>query len=435
MQPYSTRRDRLAARLAPGVVVVPTAPEVARNADTGYPYRFDSGFYYLTGFPEPEAVLVMLIGEDGEQRSLLFCRDKNLEREIWDGYRFGPAAAAERFGFAEAHPYEALDEEIVKLLANQPRIHTAFGADAAWDQRVAGWLNAVRAQGRAGLAAPREIVDVRGNIDEMRLFKDEHELALMREAGRINAGAHIRAMRNARPGMPEYAVEAELLHEYYRHGSRFPAYSSIVASGPNACVLHYVENDRVMQDGDLLLIDAGCEYQGYASDITRTFPVNGRFSGPQKAVYQVVLDAHRAAMAHARPGASWNAMHEAAVEVLAQGLIDLKLLSGSLDAVLEQESYRQFYMHRTGHWLGLDVHDAGAYKLDGAWRPLQPGMVFTVEPGLYIRPADNVPAEFEHIGVRIEDDVAITADGHEVLTDACPRTVAQIEALMAERQA
>ncbi|WP_375592047.1 Xaa-Pro aminopeptidase [Chitiniphilus eburneus] len=432
MQPYSIRRERLAARLAPGVVILPTAPEVARNADTTYPYRYDSSFHYLTGFPEPEAVLVMVIGEDGTQQSTLFCRDKNLEREIWDGYRFGPDAAAERFGFAQAHAYEALDSEIVTLLANQPRIHTAFGADAAWDQRVAGWLNAVRAQGRAGVTAPREIIDVRGSIDEMRLFKDEHELDLMREAGRINVGAHIRAMRTARPGMAEYAVEAELLHEFYRHGSRFPAYGSIVASGPNACVLHYVENDRVMQDGDLLLIDAGCEYQGYASDITRTFPVNGKFSGPQRDIYELVLDSHRAAMDYARPGEEWNAMHDAAVKVLAQGLIDLKLLSGSLDGVLEEGNYRQFYMHRTGHWLGLDVHDAGAYKLDGAWRPLEPGMVFTVEPGLYIRPADNVPAEFANIGVRIEDDVAITATGHEVLTEACPRTVAGIEALMAE---
>ncbi|UXY15093.1 Xaa-Pro aminopeptidase [Chitiniphilus purpureus] len=432
MQPYSIRRERLAARLAPGIVILPTAPEVARNADTTYPYRFDSSFHYLTGFAEPEAVLVLLIDGEGHE-AVLFCRDKDLEREIWDGYRHGPAAAAERFGFARAYGYATLDEEMVRLLANQPRIHTLFGVNADWDARIAKWVNAVRAQARAGVSAPGEIHDVRSAIDEMRLFKDEHELGIMREAARINCGAHIRAMLAARPGLPEYAVEAELLHEFYRHGSRFPAYGSIVASGPNACVLHYVENDRVLVDGDLLLIDAGCEYQGYASDITRTFPVNGRFSGPQKAVYELVLAAHAAALAQARPGLPWHAMHDAAVRVLAQGLVDLKLLSGSLDAVLEQESYRQFYMHRTGHWLGMDVHDVGAYKVAGQWRELAPGMVFTVEPGLYIRPAANVPPEFEHIGVRIEDDVAITADGHEVLTDACPRSVAAIEALLAQR--
>ncbi|HSC81747.1 MAG TPA: Xaa-Pro aminopeptidase [Chitinolyticbacter sp.] len=435
ISPFQARRSRLAGTLTPGIVILPTAPELARNADTQFPYRFDSSFYYLTGFTEPEAVLVLLVQEGGEFEAVLFCRDKNLEREIWDGYRHGPQAAREAFGFNRAYSWDDLDTELVKLIANQPRIHTPFGIDAAWDARVAGWLNAVRSQARAGVAAPREIVDVRDAVNELRLFKDEAELDVMRRAGSINAAAHVRAMRATRPGMMEYAVEAELLHDYYRQGSRFPAYTSIVASGPNACVLHYVENNRQMQDGDLLLIDAGCELDGYASDITRTFPVNGRFSGPQKAVYELVLAAHTAAMQQALPGKPWNAMHDAAVAVLAQGLIDLKLLKGSLEEALESESYRQFYMHRTGHWLGLDVHDAGAYKQNGDWRALAPGMVFTVEPGLYIRPADNVPAEFEHIGVRIEDDVVITASGNEVLTDGCPRDVAGIEALMRDGRA
>ncbi|WP_035057820.1 aminopeptidase P N-terminal domain-containing protein [Andreprevotia chitinilytica] len=433
MQPYSSRRARLAGQLQPGVLILPTSPEFARNADTGYPYRFDSSFFYLTGFQEPEAVLAIVIGDTPQ--SLLYCRDKNEEREIWDGYRYGPTKASETFGFDAAASIGELDSQIIELLKNQPRVYFPLGMDASWDARLTGWLNTVRAQSRAGFTAPDEVVDPRGAIAEMRLFKDEHELDVLRQSGRINVEAHKRAMRFATPGTAEYAVEAELLHEYYRNGSRFPAYSSIVASGPNACVLHYIENNRTIRDGDLILIDAGCELGGYASDITRTFPASGKFSGPQKAVYELVLAAHVAAQAEAAPGKPWNNMHDAAVKVLAQGLIDLKLLTGSLDQVLETETYRQFYMHRTGHWLGLDVHDAGAYKLQGEWRTLETGMVFTIEPGLYIRPAANVPAEFEHIGIRIEDDVAITANGNEVLSAGCPRTVAEIEGWIAEARA
>ncbi len=430
-QPFSARRQSLARRLKPGVVIVPTSPEVRRNADSTYPFRFDSSFYYLTAFTEPEAVFVQVIGEDRVE-NLLFCREKDETREIWDGYRYGPAAAAETFGFSAAFPIGELDSRLAEILRNQPRVYFPFGQDAGWDRRLAGWLDAVRAQTRAGVRTPNEIVDIRSTLHEMRLIKDAHEIALLRHAGRINATAHIRAMRAVRPGMVEYEIEAEFLHEFCRHGSRFPAYGSIVASGANACVLHYVENNCRMQDGDLLLIDAGCELDGYASDITRTFPVNGRFSGPQKDVYEIVLAAHQAACELARPGVIWHDIHEAATRVLAQGMLDLGLLQGSLDGVLESGSYTQFYMHRTGHWLGLDVHDVGEYKNGDEWRRLEPGMVFTIEPGFYIRPAANVPRHLENIGVRIEDDVLVTTDGHENLTALCPRTVAEIEAEMAK---
>ncbi|WP_051304998.1 Xaa-Pro aminopeptidase [Chitinilyticum litopenaei] len=427
---HQARRAALASRLGPGIAIVPTTGETARNADSTYPYRFDSGFFYLTGFTEPDALFVQLIGED-KVENILFCRPKDAEREIWDGYRYGPDAARDAFGLDAAYPIDELDERLPQLMANQPAVHFALGADSQWDKRLSGWLNSVRSLVRTGVQAPTRLNDWRGPLGEMRLGKDEHELAVLREAGRINAAAHVRAMRFARPGQMEYELEAEILHDYYRQGSRFPAYSSIVASGPNACVLHYGENNRRMQDGELVLIDAGCELNGYASDITRTFPVNGRFSPAQKAVYEITLAAMQAAFAAAKPGNTWNMPHDAATRVLIEGMRELKLLGGSVDEILETGAYRQFYMHRTGHWMGLDVHDVGDYQSNGAWRELRPGMVFTIEPGFYIRPAENVPKEFEHIGIRIEDDVAITADGHENLTASCPKTVAEIEALMA----
>ncbi|MDR3426015.1 Xaa-Pro aminopeptidase [Silvimonas sp.] len=428
MQPYASRRQQLIDTLAPGVLILPTAPEQTRNADSTYPYRYDSSFYYLSGFQEPESLVALVIGDQAQ--SVLFCRDKDETREIWDGFRYGPAAAKEAFAFDGAFTIDELDTEIVNLLKNQPRVYFALGADAAWDARLTGWLNAVRAQSRTGVTAPTEIIDLGPILAEMRVFKDEHEIASMRRAGQINSEAHKRAMLAAKAGLHEYAVEAELQHEYYRNGSRFPAYTSIVASGPNACVLHYDRNDRLMQEGDLLLIDAGCEIDGYASDITRTFPVNGRFSAPQKAIYELVLAAHAAALDKARPGNRYTDMHNAAVRTLAQGLIDLKFLTGTVDEVIENKTFRQFYMHGTGHWLGLDVHDAGAYKVNGEDRILEAGMVFTIEPGLYIRPADNVPKEYEYIGVRIEDDILLTANGPEILSDDCPRSVEDIEALM-----
>jgi Xaa-Pro aminopeptidase len=420
------RRRRLADALGEGLGVIPTAPERVRNRDTHFPYRFDSHFYYLTGFAEPEAVLVLT----AEGKSILFCRERNEEREIWEGFRHGPDAARERFAFDEAYPIGALDEKILQLLENQPALHYPVGADPEWDARAMRWLNAVRAKGRAGITAPERVQDVRTVVDNMRLVKDAQELNVMRRAARIAAAAHRRAMQATRPGRNEYEIEAELLYEFRRNGAQFPAYSPIVAGGANACVLHYVFNNAPLREGELLLIDAGCELDGYASDITRTFPINGRFSAAQRDVYALVLEAQKAAMDKVRPGNLWNEPHDAAVRVLAQGMVELGLLSGSLDEVLEKETYKRFYMHRTGHWLGLDVHDAGEYRRGAQWRPLEPGMTLTVEPGLYIRAAQDVPERLRDIGIRIEDDVLVTQGACEIITAEAPKGIDDIEALM-----
>ena len=425
---YRRRRLQLAKQMQRGVAVIGTAPEQVRNRDAHYPYRFDSYFHYLTGFPEPEAVLVVTAADS--VRSLLFCRDKDVEREVWDGFRHGPEGAKNGFGFDDAYSIKQLDEMVPRLLADQPAIFCDVGETQEWDGRVIQWLNAVRAQVRAGVSAPGEIRDVRKLLDDMRLKKDEHELGVMRRAASISAAAHRRAMQFTRPGLHEYEVEAELLHEFRRNGAQAPAYAPIVAGGASACVLHYVANDRPLNDGDLLLIDAGCELDGYASDITRTFPVNGRFSGAQREVYELVLAAQTAAVRNVKVGNHWEQPHEAAVRVLAQGFIDLGLCHGTVDAVIESGTYKQFYMHRTGHWLGMDVHDCGDYKRGGAWRTLETGMVLTVEPGCYIRPGEGVPARLWNIGVRIEDDVVVTSTGCEVLTAHAPKAIADIEALM-----
>jgi Xaa-Pro aminopeptidase len=425
---YAQRRNALLAKMQHGIAVIPTAPEMARNADTHYDYRHDSNFYYLTGFPEPEAVLVIVAG-DVPQR-ILFCREKHAEREIWDGFRYGPEVAREEFGFDAAYPIAQLDEKLVELMSNQPTLFYPLGVSASWDARLLKIREEVKAKARTGIRAPNEIRDVRELLHELRLFKEINELNIMRRAATISCEAHRRAMRSTRSGQFEYEVEAEFLHEFCRHGARQAAYTSIVAGGGNACTLHYVGNKARLNDGDLLLIDAGCELEGYASDITRTFPVNGKFSAAQKDVYEIVLASQIAAIAAAVPGNSWNVPHEAALRVLAQGFVDLKLCQGSVDAVLESESYKQFYMHRTGHWLGMDVHDVGEYKIGEQWRPLQAGMTLTVEPGCYIRPADNVPRELWNIGIRIEDDVLITPEGNEVMTRAAPKTVSEIEELM-----
>lgn len=433
--PYRARRERLVHTMTAaggGVAVLGTAPEQTRNRDTTYPYRYDSYFHYLTGFAEPEAVLVLVAGP--QPLSILFCREKDEEREIWDGYRYGPADAQQLFGFDQAWTIAAFDHKLPELLADQPLLWSGFGYEPAWDARITHALGAVRANARAGIIPPHSIRDLRATLDEMRLIKDASELSTMRLAGDISARAHLRAMRAARPGRFEYEIEAELLHAFRSAGSQSPAYPSIVASGPNACVLHYVENNRRMQDGDLLLIDAGCELDGYASDITRTFPVSGRFSAPQRDLYEVVLAAQHAAKAAIRPGAHWNQAHEAAVEVLARGLRDLKLLSGNVDEIVETGTYRRFYMHRTGHWLGRDVHDAGEYKQHGEWRVLEPGMVMTVEPGCYVRAAQDIPEHFWNIGIRIEDDAIVTEDGCEFITEAAPRSVAEIEDAMLEQR-
>ena len=424
---YARRRARLATLMEDGVAVVRTAPERARNRDSTYPFRFDSYFHYLSGFPEPEAVLVLCAGQ--APKSILFCREKDLEREIWDGFRYGPDKARDVFGFDETFPNAKIDELLPQFLANQSAVFCDVGADPGWDQQVIGWINKVRAQVRSGVSAPGEIRDIRRDLDDMRLVKDEHEIATMKRAAAISSQAHRRAMSATRPGMHEYELEAELIHEFRRQGAQSPAYTSIVAGGANACVLHYVQNDAVLNAGEVVLIDAGCELDGYASDITRTFPVSGKFSGPQRDIYQLVLSAQAAAIAQVKPGNEWEAPHDAAVKVLAQGMVDLGLCNGSADGVIESGDYRRFYMHRTGHWLGMDVHDAGDYKRDGAWLALKPGMVLTVEPGCYIRPGEGVPEKFWNIGVRIEDDALVTGSGCEIITSA-PKGIDEIEALM-----
>ena len=441
MKSYAARRASLIQQMQAkggGIAIIPTAPEVARNRDSDFPYRHDSYFYYLSGFTEPEAVVVLVAGKTSQ--SILFCREKNLEREIWDGYRYGPEAAREAFGFDAAFPVSALNTEIPKLMADMPALFYALGNNAVFDTRVQSWLQAVRMQTRAGIAAPSTVHDVNVLLDEMRMFKDEGEIAIMRRAAEISSEAHRRAMRASRPGLREYQLEAELLHEFRRQGSQFPAYGSIVATGANACVLHYRASDAELKDGDLVLIDAGCELDGYASDITRTFPANGRFTGPQKALYEIVLASQAAAVEATRPGRRFIDGHDAAVRVLAQGMLDTGLLDkdkvGSLDDVIEKGAYRQFYMHRTGHWLGMDVHDAGEYRepapvgQEKPWRTLQPGMVLTIEPGIYVRPEPGVPEQFWNIGIRIEDDALVTENGCDLLTKDAPKTVADIEALM-----
>jgi Xaa-Pro aminopeptidase len=429
--PFRQRRLLLLDRMRAaggGIAVVPTAPECFRNRDTHYVYRADSYFHYLTGFPEPEAVLVLVAGDHPE--SILFCRDKDVDKEIWDGFRHGPVGAREIFGFDTAYSIKEFDTKLTEMLADQSALWHSLGHDAAWDVRMATALNAVRAQSRTGKRAPAVMHDVRVALDEMRLVKDAHEIALMRKAAQIAGAAHRRAMQCATPGKFEYEIEAEFLHEFRRQGSQAPSYPPIVAGGANACVLHYIGNDQVLKDGELLLIDAGCEVDGYASDITRTFPVNGRFTGPQADIYDLVLDAQTAAIAATKPGASFLAPHDAAVRVLAQGLIDMNLLEGSVDGVIEAGAYKRFYMHRTGHWLGLDVHDAGEYRQGEDWRKLEMGMALTVEPGCYIRPAEDVRQIFWNIGVRIEDDVLVTATGCEILTADTPKAIADIETMM-----
>jgi Xaa-Pro aminopeptidase len=449
---YRNRRERVLAALRAqggGIAVVPTAPEVMRNRDADYPYRHDSYFYYLTGFTEPEATLVLnASAKTGEPQSLLFCREKNAERETWEGFRFGPEAARDAFGVDAAYPADSLDAEMPRLLSDQPALYYALGVSAERDAQVRGWLAAVRAKNRSGVRAPTQARDLLPLLDEMRLVKDDHELAIMRRAGSISAEAHRRAMRACKPGMREYEIEAELLYTFRRHGAQAPAYGSIVAAGANACVLHYPAGNAIAREGDLILIDAACELDGYASDITRTFPASGRFTPAQRELYDIVLAAQYAAVDATRTGVSFDAPHQAALKVLSQGLLDTGILDktkfGSVDDVIAQRAYTRFYMHRTGHWLGMDVHDAGEYRdADGPlddtgakpWRTLVAGNVLTIEPGLYVRAAEDVPERFWNIGIRIEDDAVVTATGCELLTREVPVDADEIEALMREPNA
>ena len=459
---YAQRRAALAALIsekgAGGVAIIPTAPERARNRDSDFPYRHDSYFYYLTGFTEPNAWLV--IAANGH--STLFCKPKDLEREIWDGIRLGPEAAPVALGVSQAYSVSELYKEIPKLLENQTTVWFPFATHEGLTAQVDGWLTKVRARVRMGVSCPSAQQDLCNLLDEMRLVKDAQEQDTMRRAARISAHAHVRAMQTsarmlrACQDVREYHLEAELLHEFRQHGSQFPAYTSIVAAGANACVLHYRADTAPIRNGELVLIDAGCELDGYASDITRTFPANGKFSGPQKDLYQVVLAAQHASVAATKTGARFNDPHEAALRVLSQGLLDLGLLTlakhGSLDDVLEKKAYFPFYMHRTSHWLGMDVHDCGSYVEPGEAntapakadpltglmvqprpsRVLHPGMVLTLEPGLYVRPSDDVPKAFWNIGIRIEDDAIVTATGCELISRDVPVEVDAIEDLMAK---
>lgn len=455
---YAQRRTALAAKLgAGGVAIIPTAPERARNRDSAFPFRHDSYFFYLTGFTEPNAWLVVT----ANGHSTLFCQPKDVEREIWDGIRLGPQTAPAALGVTQAHSVSELDKELPKLLENQTTVWFPFATHEALTAQIDGWLTKVRARVRTGVSCPSSQQDLCTLLDEMRLVKDAHEQDTMRRAARISAHAHVRAMQTSarmlRAGLDvrEYHLEAELLHEFRQHGSQFPAYTSIVAAGANACVLHYRADTAPIRDGELVLIDAGCELDGYASDITRTFPANGKFTGSQKDLYQVVLAAQYASVAATKSGARFNDPHEAALRVLSQGLLDLGLLThakhGFIDDVLEKKTYFPFYMHRTSHWLGMDVHDCGSYvepgeanttpakadPLTGVMvqprpsRVLHAGMLLTLEPGLYVRPSDDVPEAFWNIGIRIEDDALVTATGCELISRDVPVEVSEIEALMA----
>ena len=414
------------------IAIIPGAREVTRSRDTEYPFRQNSDLFYLTGFEEPDAVLVLVPGRRQGQ-VVLFCRERDPDMELWNGYRLGPEGAVAYLGVDDAFPIDDLDEILPGLIEGTQRIYYSMGHDDVFDQRVMGWVNQIRKLVRTGAAPPADFTDLAFLLHEQRLIKSAAEVRVMRKAGEISAAAHVRAMQECQPGRYEYHLEAAIQHTFAEHGARFPAYNSIVGSGANACVLHYTENASKMRAGDLVLIDAGCEYQGYAADITRTFPVSGQFSTEQRAIYDVVLEAQRAAIAKVRPGNTWNQPHDATVRVITRGLIKLGLLRGKERELIKAEAYRDFYMHRAGHWLGLDVHDVGEYRVDGRWRQLEPGMVLTIEPGIYIA-ADNtkVPKRWRGIGVRIEDDVVVTEQGCDVLTGDVPKRADEIEALMSQ---
>lgn len=429
---FARRRSQLIDQLEPhSIAIVPAASRAVRSRDTEYAFRQDSDFHYLTGFPEPDAIAVLLPGRlHGEY--VLFCREKNPLEELWVGERIGIEGACERFGADDAFPLSDIDDILPGLIEGRRRVYYSMGRSRDFDAQVMAWVNTIRSKEASGAAPPGDFTDLDHLLHEQRLFKSAAELRQLRRAGAISVAAHRRAMRQCRPGLWEYQLEAELLHEFARHGARAAAYPSIVAGGGNACTMHYTDNGGRLRRGDLVLVDAGCEFRSYAADITRTYPVGGCFSRRQRRLYEIVLAAQEAAFACLAPGRSWNDAHEASVEVITAGLIDVGLLRGNLSRLVRRGAYRSFYMHRVGHWLGLDVHDVGDYRPGGAWRELEVGMVLTVEPGLYIAPDNrDVPAAWRGIGIRIEDDVLITAQGYELLTPGLPRTPDEIEALMA----
>ena len=431
---FQERRDRLAEEMGPhSIAIIATSPVAMRNRDADYKFRADSSFFYLTGFAEPEAVAIIETFEsiDEGYTYSLFCRERDREMEIWHGYRAGVDGAVEDYDADEAYAIDLLDEEIIEKLLNKQKLFYRMGQQADFDARVAKWIAEANGESRKGTSAPAQVIQLDRILDEMRLHKSTQEIELMQIASTISAQAHTRAMQAVKPGMMEYALEAELNYIFGQNGC-VPSYNSIVGGGENGCILHYVENDKVLKDGDLVLIDAACEYQLYASDITRTFPVNGKFSSEQKALYDVVLKAQLAAIDAVRIGNSYKEPHRIAVRILVQGLLDLGLMQGDIEQIIESESFHQFYMHGTGHWLGMDVHDVGSYKIEGEWRAYEEGMTVTVEPGLYIAPDDEtVDEKWRGIGIRIEDDVVVTKDGPRVLTAAVVKTVEEIEALMA----
>ena len=428
---FALRRSYLAEQMGNNsIAILPSSTLKSRNRDVDYPFRQDSDFYYLTGFNEPESVLVIIPGrEHGE--SILFCRERDPNKEMWDGFIAGPEYVTDTIGLDDAFPISDIDEILPGMIEGTDKVYYSMGLDSQFDSRVMDWINVIRSKVRSGAHPPGEFVALEHALHELRLFKSTAEIERMGQAAEISAQGHVKAMQQCKPGMNEYHLESILTHSFMNEGARFVAYPSIVGGGDNGCTLHYIENDSPLKSGDLVLIDAGCELDCYASDITRTFPINGKFSDEQRAIYQIVLDAQHAAIAEVKAGNHWNHPHEAAVNVISKGLIKLGLIEGTLDDVIEKEAYKKFYMHRTGHWLGLDVHDVGEYKVEGEWRVLEPGMVLTVEPGIYISPTcTDVDVKWQGIGIRIEDDVVVTETANRVLSASVPKEIADIEALM-----
>lgn len=433
---FKERRKRLMEHMEPGsVAIIPSATEVIRNNDVHYPFRQNSDFQYLTGFDEPDSLAVLMPGrEQGEY--VLFVRDKNKEREIWDGYRAGPDGAVADYHADDAFPIDDMDDIIPGLMEGKTRVYAHMGVDSGFDHQLMAWLNQIRSKVRQGAVPPEDFSDIAHILHDMRLIKSKQEIAIMADAAKISAEAHMRAMKVCKPGMMEYQLQAEIEHHCMMNGSPRPAYTAIVGGGKNGCVLHYIENNKKLKDGDLVLIDAGCELQFYASDITRTFPINGKYSTEQRAIYDLVLKSQYAAIDAIKPGAHWNTAHEVVTRILTQGLVELGLLKGDVDKLIADETYKEFFMHKTGHWLGMDVHDVGDYKVGGQWRVLEPGMVLTIEPGIYVSPDNkDVDEKWRGIGIRIEDDVVVTKDGCDVLTEGVIKDPVEIETFMQGGQA
>ena len=430
LKEFKARRSDLMQMVGEGsIVIIPAAPERKRNRDVYHRYRQDSDFFYLTGFVEPEAVLVLVPGrEHGEV--IMFCREKDPLKETWDGKRVGLEAICDLYAIDDSFPINDIDDILPGIIEGRDKLYCTMGIDSDFDKKVMNWINHIRENSRKGVHPPHEIVSLENILHEMRLYKSPFEIKMMKRAAKLSAQAHIRAMQICKPGMMEYELDAEIVHHFMKNGATY-AYPSIVGGGENGCILHYIENNTPLKDGDLVLIDAGAEYDHYAGDISRTFPVNGKFSAEQKAVYEVVLEAQLQAINAAQPNNNWNQPHEVVVRTITQGLIDLGILDGAVDDQIERAGYQQFFMHRTGHWLGMDVHDVGDYKVNGEWRMLEKGMALTIEPGIYISPSKSVDEKWWNIGIRIEDDVIITSKGNEVITKDAPKTIEEIEKVMA----